>query len=93
MQNLADDASYSGDDRLDITMLNPSDKLTDNIVTLLNGYNIDDTSAEHLYDGSIIQSSGAVIYDGIKVFAPSGTNIQIIQNGAVIATDWWNTGV
>lgn len=93
LQNLADDASYSGDDRLDITMLNPSDKSTDNIVTLLNGYNIDDTSAEHLYDGSIIQSSGAVIYDGIKVFAPSGTNIQIIQNGAVIATDWWNTGV
>ena len=54
LQDFADDASSSGDDQLDITDPTPSDRSTDNIITLLGSYNIDDTAAEHLFDGSII---------------------------------------
>lgn len=56
LQGLADDAVASGDDELDITNMDPSRRSTDNIITLINGYNIGATEAEHLYDGSIIAS-------------------------------------
>ena len=92
LQDFADDASSSGDDELDITDENPSSRSTDNIIKLLGNYNIDDTAAEHLYDGSIIQGTGGTeeFYDGIVNFGNSDVQIQIIQNGAVITDDWWN---
>jgi hypothetical protein len=90
LQDLADDAVATGDDELDITNTDPSRRSTDNIVTLINGYNIDDNAAEHIYDGSIIQDAGATIYDGIVNFGNSDVQIQLIQNGAVLADDWWN---
>lgn len=90
IQNFADDAGYTGNDELDITDTTPSERSTDNIVTLINGWNIDDNAAEHIYDGSIVQSGGAVIYDGLKILAPVGTAVQFLQNGAVVADDWWN---
>lgn len=89
LQDFADNASSSGDDELDITDENPSNRSTDNIITLLGSYNIDDGASEHLYDGSIIQASGATIYDGIVNFGNCPT-IQIVQNGTVIPDDWWN---
>lgn len=90
LQGLADDAVASGDDELDITNTNPSSRSTDNIITLINGYNIDDTASEHLYDGSIIQNDSDDIYDGIVNFGNTDVQIQIIQNGAVLTDDWWN---
>ena len=90
LQDFADDASSSGDDELDITDATPSDRSTDNIITLLNNFNIDATAAEHLYDGSIIQSSGNEIYDGVVNFGNADVQIQIHQDGAVLADDWWN---
>lgn len=90
LQDLADDAVASGDDLLDITDSTPSERSTDNIITLNSPYNIDDTAAEHLYDGSIIQDGGDEIYDGIVNFGNPAVQIQIIQNGAVLADDWWN---
>ena len=60
-----DDAAASGDDILDITDATASERSTDNIITLKAPYNIDDTAAQHLYDGSIIQAGGDTIYDGI----------------------------
>lgn len=90
LQDYADNSAYSGDDELDIVDPTPTDKSFDTIINLINGYNIDDTAAEHLYDGSIIQDGGNVIYDGIQVLSPIGTKVQFIQNGAVIADDWWN---
>ncbi len=92
LQDLADDAVSSGDDELDITDNDPSARSTDNIITLLGNYNIDDNAAEHLYDGSIIQNSGDDIYDGIINFGNSDVQIQLIQNGAVLSDDWWNFG-
>ena len=94
LQDLADNAApATSDDLLDITNSTPSNRQTDNIIELLNGYNIDDTVAQHFYDGSIIQSSGDVIYDGLVVLANAGMYLQIIQNGALISPNFWTTGL
>lgn len=91
LQALADDASSTGnDDELDITDNTPSDRSTDNIITLNSPFNIDDASSEHLYDGSIIQNNGNEIYDGFVNFGNASVQIQILQNGAIIVDDWWN---
>lgn len=92
LQELADDAVASGDDQLDITNTDPSRRSTDNIITLINGYTITATEAEHLYDGSIIQNGSADIWDGIVNFGNDDVQIQIIQDGEVLPDDWWNFG-
>jgi hypothetical protein len=93
LQDKADDPEFSGDDELDIIDNTPSDRSTDNIITLINGFNINDASAEHLYDGSIIQSGGDTIYDGIVNFGNPGVIVQLIQNGSVVTDDWWNYSI
>lgn len=96
VQSLADDAVSvpASSDELDITDLNPSARSTDNIITLLGLYNIDQASSEHLYNGSIIQGSDSTddetYYDGIVNYGNSDVLIQVVQDGAVIADDWWN---
>lgn len=90
LQSLADDASASGDDYMDITEDTPTDRSTDNIITMLNGYNIDQAASEHLYGGSIIQAAGDDIWDGILVYANPGMDMQIIQDGALVADPFWN---
>lgn len=95
LQDKADDASAIGNDELDITDINPSARSTDNFITLLGVYNIDDGSSQHLYDGSIVQGSGGteVIYDGIVNFGNAGVAIMLHQNGSVLGngTAWWNS--
>lgn len=91
--DLMDDAQASGNDLLDITDATASERSTDNIITLNSPYNIDDIVAEHLYDGSIIQSGGNTIYDGILVFASAGAYLQIIQNGQPASPNFWTTGI
>ncbi len=93
LQDLADDASSASDDFLDITKDTPSDKSFDTIINLVNGFNIDDTASEHLYGGSIIQTNGDVIYDGLQVIANQGMDLQIVQNGAILTNDFWNYNV
>lgn len=93
LQGLADDAVAvpASSDQLDITNIDPSRRSTDNIITLINGYTIDQTSSEHLYDGSIIQgTAGSDIWDGIVNFGNKGVLIQLHQNGTVVSDDWWN---
>ena len=91
LQDLADDAVSSGDDELDITDTDPSARSTDNIIALKGSYNIDATASEHLYDGSIKQGTNGSeeIYAGFVNFG-NVDKIQIIQNGSVLADDWWN---
>ena len=90
--DLMDDALATGNDLLDITDATASERSTDNIITLKAPYNIDDTLAQHLFDGSIIQDNGNTIYEGILVFAAAGMYLNIVQNGAV-ATNFWTTGL
>lgn len=97
LQDLADNASASGNDLLDITSSTPSERSTDNIITLLGTFNIDDAAAEFFYGGSIKQGSGGteIIYSGLKVLGAvnnSATQIQVIQNNALYdATPFWGT--
>jgi len=44
VQDLADDATAAGDDLIDITSTTPSDRSTDNIISILTGYLLDDTN-------------------------------------------------
>jgi len=94
LQDRADDAVANGDDLLDITDDTPSDRSTDNIISILPPYNIDDTLAEHLYDGSISQSNGDTVYSGLVVVGSvtAGTNLQIVQNNTLI-TNYWASGL
>ncbi|MES2966642.1 MAG: hypothetical protein V4668_02555, partial [Patescibacteria group bacterium] len=98
LQSLADDASVANDDYLDVTTVNPSDKKFDTIITLTNGYTLDDAYAtypasEFIYGGSIIQGSGGteVIYDGVRVVANRGVYVNVVQNNAVLTNDYWNS--
>lgn len=98
--DLADDAAATGDDLVDITSLTPSDRSTDNIITLLNGYILDDLNgsatdpiSQHLYDGSIIENAGLGsqnIWDGIVVIAAENMRLQVLQSGVTIVDDFWN---
>ena len=94
LQALADDPEFSGDDELDIIDKSPSARSTDNIITLTNGFNVDATAIEHLYDGSITQGSGNTEerWDGIVNFGNSNVHIQIRQNGSILSDDYWNKG-
>lgn len=97
LQNLADDASASGNDLVDITADTPSERSTDNIITLLGDYNIDDDAAEYLFDGSISQDGGNVLYSGLVVVGAVNqtTTLQIVQNNVLYDGDspFWGTGL
>lgn len=84
LQDLADDEAFvpATSDEIDITKETPSDRATDNIITLINNYNIDQTAAEHLYDGSISQNNGDDLWTGLVVVGsvPDGTQLLIISN-------------
>jgi hypothetical protein len=94
LQAFADDPEFTGDDELDIIDQDPSARSTDNIITLTNGFNVTATEIEHLYDGTIIQGSGITQqrWDGIVNFGNANAHIQVLQNGAIIADDYWNYG-
>ena len=96
LQDRADDGTMSGDDFIDITIANPTDKKFDTIIQLLNGFSLDDAyvtpASEFIYGGSIIQGSGGTeaIYDGISIIANRGVVVNVIQNNAVLTNKFWN---
>jgi hypothetical protein len=96
LQDRGDDASMSGDDYIDITIPNPTDKKYDTIIQLVNGFTLDDAyttpASEFIYGGSIIQGTGGseAIYDAINIVGNRGVEVNVIQNGAKIANDFWN---
>ncbi|MDX1486572.1 MAG: hypothetical protein R3268_00120 [Acidiferrobacterales bacterium] len=92
--DLLDDASYSGNDRADITINTISERSTDNIITLNSPYNIDDIAARHLYDGSIRQNNGDDLYSGLVVVGSveTGTELQVVQNNKMLY-QFWGTGI
>jgi len=97
LSDLADDAQATGDDLVDITTDTPSDRATDQILTLNSPYNIDDTAARYLFDGSITQgnsTTGTTVYSGLTVVGTveAGTEVMIVQDGKVLPA-WWGTGV
>jgi len=92
--SLADDAqaSTTSGDYMDMTKLTPSQRNgIDQIIQMLNGYTLTETLIEHLYDCSVIMDGGDEIYDGFTLIASEGCDLQIVQDGAVVANDFWNT--
>jgi len=89
-----DDEQAAGDDILDITVDTPFNRSTDQILTLNSPFNIDDTFAMHLYDGSVAQNDGDDLYSGLRVIGPveTGTEYIILQGGNVL-TPFWGTGI
>lgn len=93
-----DDAQAAGNDLLDITVDTPFNRSTDQILTLNSPFNIDDTFATHLYDGSVSQTEptlgGETLYSGLGVIGPveSGTEYMILQDGKVLPA-FWGTGI
>jgi hypothetical protein len=96
LQDRADDGTMSGDDFIDITVANPTDKKFDTIIQLLNGFELDDAyttpASEFIYGGTIIQGSGGTeaIYDGISIIANRGVVVNVIQNNVVLTNKFWN---
>lgn len=95
LQDLADDAAATGNDLIDITSGTPSERSTDQIVSLNSTFNIDDTAAQFLYGGSVTQASGATQYSGLSVVGSvyDLTTLQIVQNNSLYNTDtpFWGT--
>jgi hypothetical protein len=99
LQDLADNATAAGDDLLSILSDNPSKiagpRATNKpmSVTLLGSFNIDDTAAQFINFGSVEQSSGNVLYTGVKsIGSPlvSGSPIYLVQNGSKVTSFWPN---
>ncbi len=93
---LADDAVSvpATSDLLAITEKTPSARATDNIISLINEYNITATEAQHIFDGSIEQDGGDTLFRGLVVVGSveAGTQLQIEQDGASL-TSYWSTGL
>ena len=93
-----DDEQAAGNDLLDITVATPFNRSTDQILKLNSPFNIDDTFATHLYDGSVSQTEptvgGETIYSGLNVIGPveTGTEYMVLQDGKVLPA-FWGTGV
>lgn len=99
LQDLADNSAPSGDDNVSILGANPSElagkrnATRPSALTLLNGVNIDDTVAQFLKFGSVEQSSGNVLYTGLKTIGSpivAASPVYIEQNGAKV-TRWWGS--
>lgn len=89
LQDLADDPTASGDDLVDILSPNVGIRRFDTIIELINGFNIDDTTAQYLYGGSITQADGAERYSGLAIVG-SFPNIppRVVQNNTKLSTFW-----
>lgn len=102
LQDLADDATASGDDSLDILAPNPSkldgprDSAVASRLNLLTSgsviFNIDDDASQYINFGSIKQNSSDVQYSGLKTIGGivSASPIYVVQNGNKLTKFWAN---
>jgi hypothetical protein len=100
LQDMADDASSTGDDVVSILSSNPSrldgprSAVKPMFLNLLSTFNIDDTAAQYFKFGSISQDSGDTLYTGVKsIGSPLVTDspLYVVQNGNKI-TEFWDDG-
>lgn len=100
LQDLADDASATGNDLVSILSTNPSrldgprSAIKPMSLNLLSTFNIDDTAAQFINFGSISQASGGTLYTGVKsIGSPlvAASPVYIVQNAAKL-TSYWAAG-
>jgi hypothetical protein len=100
IQEFADQEAFDAggvdtdDVEMDIIDINPTTRSTDNIIQFVNGYTVTAVEIEHLYDGTIIQGTGITEerWDGIVNFGNATAHLQVLQDSAIIADDFWNYG-
>lgn len=94
LQDLADDRNiaFGGDDVLSIIDPTPSDRSTDQIISLLGNVNINDTVAQHMFGGSVSQASGFTLYSGvdIQITDADGSSIPVVIQNDAIVTGYWD---
>ena len=96
LQDLADNATETGDDLVSILDANPSELAGKRNVSrpmalsLLNGVNMDDATSQWFKFGSVEQGTGNRLYTGLKVLGTLVTDspIYIMQNGSKITKYW-----
>jgi hypothetical protein len=100
LQDLADDASATGNDLVDILAPNPSkldgprDAAVASRLNLLSSgsviFNLDDTAAQFINFGSIKQQSAAVQYSGLKTIGGivAASPVYVVQNGSKLTKFW-----
>ena len=99
LQDLADNAAPSSDDNVSILGSNPSELAGKRnasrpmALTLLNGINLNDATAQWFRFGSVEQDSGNVLYTGLKSIGTvvAASPIYIIQSAAKV-TKYWADG-
>lgn len=101
LQDLADNATASGDDLVSILGSNPSELAGKRnasrpmALTLLPNINIDAATSQWFKFGSIEQNSGADLFAGLKVIGSNVANspIFIIQNLAKVTKYWADSDI
>jgi hypothetical protein len=100
LQDLADDASATGNDLVDILAPNPSrldgprDAAVASRLNLLTSgsiiFNLDDTAAQFVNFGSIKQDSANVQYSGLKTIGGivAASPVYVVQNGSKLTKFW-----
>lgn len=67
---------------INLTTPTPSERATNDVITLINGFNIDDKAAQRLYGGSISQDDGRTNYQGLRVVGEyNPTDVVVTQSG------------
>lgn len=101
LQDLADNATASGDDLVSILGSNPSELAGKRnasrpmALTLLPNINIDAATAQWFKFGSIEQNSGAELFTGLKVIGSlvASSPVYILQNNAKLTKYWADSDV
>ena len=91
LSDLSDDPIHAGDDVLSTYKATPSGKDTDAIVNLLGDVTITDTIAQHMYGGSVSQTSGDTLYSGWNLVITDSDNLTapVLIVDDAIKTDYW----
>ena len=91
LSDLNDNEDIYGNDDLSRIDPVPSGKDTNKIVNLLSNMVIDETIAQHMYDGSISQAGGGTLFSGLnmQVTTPNAATQPILIQDDAIVTDYW----
>ncbi len=93
LADLNDDEIFAGNDVLSVIHPTASARSTDKIIELKSNIVANDEIMQHMYDASVVQSSGAIKYSGLNIQVTSplaSTEPVLIQDDAIVTAYWKN---